>query len=101
VLRKKIDLPWDLRERIAFDIAKGMEYLASSQPPVVHRDLRSPNIFIVSLDVFHPVIAKIGDFGLSQHVSPHLVEILPTWQWLAPEVFSPEKIGRASCRERV
>jgi serine/threonine protein kinase len=38
--------PWPLRIRMALDIAKGMQYLQSREPPVVHRDLRSPNIFV-------------------------------------------------------
>jgi len=40
------DFPWSLRLRMALDIAKGMQYLQSREPPVVHRDLRSPNIFV-------------------------------------------------------
>ena len=32
--------------RISFDIAAGMEYLQALTPPIVHRDLRSPNIFV-------------------------------------------------------
>ncbi len=39
-------IPWRLRWRIALDVAKGMRYLHSYQPPIVHRDLRSPNIFV-------------------------------------------------------
>lgn len=33
---------WPLRIKIAMDIAKGMEFLHNSTPPVVHRDLKSP-----------------------------------------------------------
>ena len=38
--------PWRLRMRIAYDIALGMQYLQNIQPPIIHRDLRSPNIFV-------------------------------------------------------
>ena len=34
------------RLQIALDIAKGMQYLQSLSPPIIHRDLRSPNIFV-------------------------------------------------------
>ena len=44
-----------------------------------------------------PIVAKIGDFGLSQQASPSkeiiiniilgLSELLKTWQWLAPGPF--------------
>jgi serine/threonine protein kinase len=40
------DFPWEYRMRIALDIAKGMHYLQSITPPIIHRDLRSPNIFV-------------------------------------------------------
>ena len=40
--------PWELRIAIAWDIAKGMNYLQTRSPPVIHRDLRSPNIFVRS-----------------------------------------------------
>lgn len=37
---------WRFRMKIAYDIAKGMQYLQNISPPVIHRDLRSPNIFV-------------------------------------------------------
>lgn len=40
------DLPWSTRLNIALDIASGLEYLQSITPPIVHRDFRSPNIFV-------------------------------------------------------
>ena len=33
-----------LKFAFCFDIAKALEYLHSFQPPIVHRDLRSPNV---------------------------------------------------------
>ena len=38
--------PWNQRFTIAFSIAKGLHYLQTLNPPVIHRDLRSPNIFV-------------------------------------------------------
>ena len=43
-------LPQIIRLRIALDVARGLEALQMRSPPIVHRDLRPPNIFIVSLD---------------------------------------------------
>ena len=86
----KIELSWKLRYRIALDIAKGMNYLQNVTPPIVHRDLRSPNIFLVSIDENSNVCAKVADFGLSRHVENYLGETLPTWRWLAPEVIDFE-----------
>ncbi|KAJ0231735.1 Protein kinase domain-containing protein [Hirschfeldia incana] len=52
-------LTWQLRMKIAVDIARGLEYLHEHcHPPVVHRDLKSSNILLDS-----HFNAKISDFG--------------------------------------
>eukprot|EP00742_Colponemidia_sp_Colp-10_P007306 GILJ01007857.1.p1 GENE.GILJ01007857.1~~GILJ01007857.1.p1 ORF type:complete len:644 (-),score=74.22 GILJ01007857.1:42-1973(-) len=57
-------LPWSARFMIALEIARGLAFLHEEiRPPVLHRDLKSANIF---LD--HNGTACIGDFGLSSHV---------------------------------
>lgn len=66
------------------DITKGLQYLHSCDPPLLHRDLRSPNVFIQSLDPAQ-VVAKIADFGLSQQLVPQTGGMLQSWQWIAPE----------------
>ncbi len=39
-------IPFDLKMRMIFDVASGMNSLHSFNPPIVHRDLRSPNVFV-------------------------------------------------------
>ena len=34
------------RLNMVLDAAKGMMYLHSSEPPVIHRDLKSPNLLV-------------------------------------------------------
>ena len=75
-----------LKQRIALDVARGMAYLHGLSPPVAHRDLRSPNVFLVSLDSRH-VCAKVADFGLATSVATFACEALLTWQWMAPEAY--------------
>ena len=74
------DFPWELRLRMARDIAEGLHYLQTRSPPIIHRDLRSPNIFLRD-----DRSAVIGDFGLAREVHESVEGILATWQWLAPE----------------
>jgi len=85
-------LPWKLRLLIALDVARGMKSLhredaTSHKVPIIHRDLRSPNIFIDSLSLEPAVVrAKVADFGLSRCSAVGLTGALGSWQWVAPEV---------------
>ena len=56
---------------MATDIAKGMHFMHSLEPPLMHRDLKSLNLLckeeITSSDSY--INIKISDFGLSRHVN--------------------------------
>ncbi len=39
-------MDWRVRLSMALDAAKGMNYLHTSDPPVIHRDLKSPNLLV-------------------------------------------------------
>ena len=76
------------RVRMAVDIAKGMHYLHCSTPPIVHRDLKSPNI-LVNRDWS----VKVSDFGLSRVKSSTFLSSRSqagTPEWMAPEVLRNE-----------
>lgn len=54
-------LTWNIRMKIALDIARGLEYLHERcNPPVIHRDLKSSNILLDS-----NFNAKLSNFGLA------------------------------------
>ena len=74
------DFSWELRYQIANDIANGLHFLQTRNPPIIHRDLRSPNIFLRKDNT-----AVIGDFGLAREVYSTIGGILASWQWIAPE----------------
>lgn len=60
--RKKGLLNWPTRVDIALQIAIALEYLHFTvQPPVVHRDITTSNIF-----VDQNMRVRVGDFGLSR-----------------------------------
>eukprot|EP01133_Synstelium_polycarpum_P001517 gene1517-1772_t len=84
-------LSWVLRLKIALDIASGMAFLHRSTPPIIHRDLKSPNIMLASIDESAPVIAKVVDFGLSglQHTITNRGVENPVW--LAPEIIDKQE----------
>ena len=76
-----------LKVRIALDIAKAMRYLHSHRPPVVHRDLKSPNIVLASFDPLSPTVCKVIDFGSSQMLTGTTTgRVVTNPVWLAPEI---------------
>jgi len=46
----------------------GMHHLATQSPPIVHRDLRSPNVFVMKLDENAPQLAKVGGEQFSSNL---------------------------------
>ncbi|GAB2214739.1 hypothetical protein Drorol1_Dr00019101 [Drosera rotundifolia] len=75
---------WNLRLKVALQAAKGLTFLHSQKPPVIHGDVRVGNILLDQ-----DFNAKLSDFGLVDH------------RWPDPHmglgiVIAPEKIFRGS-----
>ncbi|KAK4277346.1 hypothetical protein QN277_015359 [Acacia crassicarpa] len=86
--RPNFELDEKRRLRMALDVAKGMNYLHTSHPPIVHRDLKSPNLLVDK----HWVV-KVCDFGLSRmkhHTFLSSKSSAGTPEWMAPEVLRNE-----------
>ena len=90
VLRKGGNVPLEprLQRTVAVSVGRGMAYIHSRSPPLIHLDLTSSNILVDSL-----WRVKISDFGLSK--SKFAAAVSASGQgtpgWLAPEVLRSEK----------
>ncbi|KAL5544998.1 hypothetical protein UlMin_008782 [Ulmus minor] len=76
------------RLRMAFDAARGMNYLHKCTPVIVHRDLKSPNLLVDKNWVL-----KVCDFGLSRMKNSTFLSsrsTAGTAEWMAPEVLRNE-----------
>ncbi|KAL8159567.1 hypothetical protein V2J09_001104 [Rumex salicifolius] len=68
-------------------ILKGLLYLHSHDPPVIHRDLKCDNIFING----NQGEVKIGDLGLAAILrKSHAAHCVGTPEFMAPEVYEEE-----------
>ncbi|CAA7410074.1 unnamed protein product [Spirodela intermedia] len=92
-----IRLSWDMRLRIAIDVAQGLYYLHSfCKPSVVHRNVRTGNILLSA-----KLEAELGDFGLSRlfcheditHIS---TAVVGTPRYLDPEYYQTNRLNEKS-----
>ncbi|GAB4815428.1 hypothetical protein N2152v2_002474, partial [Parachlorella kessleri] len=84
--RAAAQLGWARRLSMAIDAATGMYFLHAHSPPIVHRDLKSPNLLVSA-----EWRVKVSDFNLSRIVEDSLVAssmAASNPRWLAPEVLT-------------
>lgn len=91
---KAVLLDWPRRLNMALDAAKGMLYLHAHAPPIIHRDLKTPNLLV---DRHWRV--KVSDFNLSKlleegSVMSSMAATNP--RWLAPEILTGNNATFAS-----
>lgn len=86
--RSNIQLDEKRRLRMALDVAKGMNYLHTSNPMIVHRDLKTLNLLVDK-----NWVVKVCDFGMSRlkhHTFLSSTSTAGTPEWMAPEVLRNE-----------
>ncbi|CAN6584209.1 unnamed protein product [Malus baccata var. baccata] len=82
------------RLRMALDVAKGINYLHCLNPPIVHWDLKSPNLLVDK-----NWTAKVCDFGLSRFKANTFISsksVAGTPEWMAPEFLRGEPSNEKS-----
>ncbi|OAY83077.1 serine/threonine-protein kinase CTR1-like [Ananas comosus] len=82
------------RLRMALDVARGINYLHCLNPPIVHWDLKSPNLLV---DKNWSV--KVCDFGLSRFKANTFISsksVAGTPEWMAPEFLRGEPSNEKS-----
>ena len=85
-----VELPFSMCALIMLDAARGLNHLHKLSPPIMHRDLKSPNLL---LDEHGR--CKICDFGISavfqQGQTVRAKTKCGSPSWIAPEVMRNEK----------
>ena len=83
-------LPLALKRSLLADVARGLLYLHTRNPPVVHRDLSARNVLLTS-----SLVAKISDLGNARIVNLQpgqlartLTRLPGTISYMPPEVFT-------------
>jgi len=90
---KKYQFPYALKLKALLDAARAMDYL--HQSGLIHRDLKTENLLIVSLEAMSQTVCKLSDFGtarglnqFAQAKSMNLTKGVGTPIFMAPEMLT-------------
>ncbi|OQS01744.1 protein kinase [Achlya hypogyna] len=73
---------WTDKFTSIMSIARGLVYLHTFEPPIIHRDLKSRNVLLDSMKG-----TKLTDFGTSREAADaSMTNGIGTYQWMAPEI---------------
>ena len=90
---EKPNISFRRRVSILYDVAEGLNYLHSRNPPVIHRDLSPNNVLLKHLPEILP-IAKIADLGVAKILNfdgkiskSYQTKVPGTMDFMPPETF--------------
>ncbi|XP_078808139.1 serine/threonine-protein kinase WNK4 isoform X5 [Oryzias latipes] len=90
-LRRFRQMKLKLLQRWSFQVLRGLHFLHSRSPPIIHRDLKCDNIFITGPSAS----VKIGDLGLATLKKASFAKsVIGTPEFMAPEMYE-EKYDEA------
>jgi len=97
--KDEIDLAWPQQLKMIQDTAEAMHYLHTFNPMIIHRDLKSLNLLLLTeiKNAQDEPLVKVSDFGLSR-MKDHAPDsewgkmtiAAGTCHWMAPEVVAGE-----------
>ena len=87
-INSDISMPIKTVLNLMKQISMGLNVLHSSNPPIVHRDLKLNNI-LLNYNACGDIIIKISDFGFAKEVTTNIsdVDVVGTRPYMAPECF--------------
>ncbi|OQR88746.1 protein kinase [Achlya hypogyna] len=91
--RRVADFSWKDKFAHIMSIARGLVYLHTFEPPIIHRDLKSRNVLLDSKKG-----TKLTDFGTSRTAGDDdlMTNGIGTYQWMAPEVITGTEYSLAA-----
>ena len=82
------NIPLPIQLSILLDVAYGLLYLHSENPPIIHRDVKASNVLLTN-----DMRAKLADLGVSKILDAHpLSEVIRTVCPGTPGVMPPEAL---------
>ena len=87
LMQENPKIPLDMKFSFIHDVAKGLNYLHTYTPTIIHRDLSSNNVFVSA-----GMVAKIGDMGTVRFVDERLSGERRTSDFMPPEVLFSKPI---------
>ena len=99
IIRKNFELSNKQKLKILYDLAAGIYHLHKRNPPIIHRDIKSPYMLLKEIINCSQctINVKLSDYGLARVIETDATRTsmshVGTPSWTAPEIIREEKYG--------